>query len=168
MSRGTSRTSAQLRSRMPARLRLSDNVIAMHRPGISRREFLQRAALLSAAIAIPDCSLLAGPLRLGELLLSLQQFGYGEVDLNSVLHERQLQDTHNILMDLSEDSLLKPFRQMAGLPAPGVDLGGWYVYKADYDYRKRPLASFFLDILHYHILGYCPAATISCTLPATG
>ena len=39
-------------------------------------------------------------------------------------------------MELSEDGLLKPFRQMAGLPAPGEDLGGWYEYKADYDYRK--------------------------------
>ena len=39
-------------------------------------------------------------------------------------------------MELSEDSLLKPFSQMGGLPAPGEDLGGWYIYKADYDYRK--------------------------------
>jgi uncharacterized protein len=27
---------------------------------------------------------------------------------------------------LSEDSLLKPFRQREGLPTPGKDLGGWY------------------------------------------
>ncbi len=31
-------------------------------------------------------------------------------------------------MSLSEDSLLKPFRQMIGKPAPGKDLGGWYTY----------------------------------------
>ena len=31
-------------------------------------------------------------------------------------------------MGLSEDSLLKPFRQMVGQPAPGEDLGGWYQY----------------------------------------
>jgi DUF1680 family protein len=36
-------------------------------------------------------------------------------------------------MGLSEDSLLKPFRQMAGQPAPGADLGGWYHYNPDYD-----------------------------------
>lgn len=36
-------------------------------------------------------------------------------------------------MELSEDSLLKPLRQMAGQPAPGVDLGGWYHYDPDYD-----------------------------------
>ena len=39
-------------------------------------------------------------------------------------------------MGLSEDGLLKPFRQMGGQDAPGEDLGGWYMYKPDYDYRK--------------------------------
>ena len=32
--------------------------------------------------------------------------------------------------------MLKPFRQMGGQDAPGEDLGGWYMYKPDYDYRK--------------------------------
>ena len=32
-------------------------------------------------------------------------------------------------MELSEDSLLKPFRQMGGQPAPGEDMGGWYHYE---------------------------------------
>lgn len=36
-------------------------------------------------------------------------------------------------MELSEDNLLKPFRQMAGQPAPGADLGGWYHYDPNYD-----------------------------------
>ncbi len=39
-------------------------------------------------------------------------------------------------MGLNEDSLLKPFRQMGGMPAPGADLGGWYNYEPDYDYRR--------------------------------
>ena len=63
----------------------------------------------------------------------LQEFSYGDVDLHSELHEKQLQETHEVLMGLSEDSLLKPFRQMAGQPAPGEDLGGWYHYDPDYD-----------------------------------
>jgi len=58
----------------------------------------------------------------------LEQFGYGDVTLSSDLHEKQLSDTHAVLMNLSEDALLKPFRQMSGQPAPGDDLGGWYVY----------------------------------------
>ncbi|HEY1501377.1 MAG TPA: beta-L-arabinofuranosidase domain-containing protein [Acidobacteriaceae bacterium] len=56
--------------------------------------------------------------------------------LASDLHETQLHQTHAVLMALSEDSLLKPFRQMSGMTAPGENLGGWYDYDADYDYRK--------------------------------
>ena len=52
-------------------------------------------------------------------------------------HEAQLDNTQSVLMSLSDDSLLMPFRQMAGLPAPGVELGGWYAYRPDYDYRKN-------------------------------
>ena len=63
----------------------------------------------------------------------LSEFGYGDVSLTSDLHEKQLHETHAVLMELSEDSLLKPFRQMAGQPAPGADLGGWYHYDPDYD-----------------------------------
>jgi len=37
------------------------------------------------------------------------------------------------LATAGEDSLFKPFRYMAGQPAPGVDLGGWYHYNPDYD-----------------------------------
>ncbi|MEI4861623.1 hypothetical protein Q8G41_28970, partial [Klebsiella pneumoniae] len=44
-------------------------------------------------------------------------------------------NTHDVLMELSEDSLLKPFRQMSGMPAPGEDLGDWYSYNPDYDSR---------------------------------
>ena len=34
-------------------------------------------------------------------------------------------------MQLSDDSLLKPLREMAGMPAPGEDLGDWYHYDPD-------------------------------------
>jgi uncharacterized protein len=50
-------------------------------------------------------------------------------------------------MSLEEDSLMKPFREMSGLPAPGKDLGGWYMYKPDYDYRKDSA-------------GLCPGGTL--------
>ena len=39
-------------------------------------------------------------------------------------------------MGLSDDSLLKPFRQMSGQTAPGEDLGGWYHYNPDYEWGK--------------------------------
>ena len=38
-------------------------------------------------------------------------------------------------MGLSEDSLMKPFRQMGGQSAPGEDLGGWYNYEPNYDWH---------------------------------
>jgi len=107
----------------------------MKPPGSSRREFLQRAALLSAGLALPGIvrSAAKDP-QSGTAPLAT--FGYGEVTLNSKLHQQQLDNTHAVLMGLNEDSLMKPFRAMSGIPAPGEELGGWYMYKPDYDYRK--------------------------------
>ena len=66
----------------------------------------------------------------------LREFGYGDVSISSELHERQFRDSQEVLLNMSEDSLLKPFRQMAGLAAPGADLGGWYVYDPNYDTKS--------------------------------
>jgi DUF1680 family protein len=102
---------------------------------ISRRRFLQTGSVAGATYAlgvrIPRAwggmSATAAP---------LEEFHYSEVALASDAHESQLMNTHEVLMALSEDSLLKPFRRMAGMPAPGESLGGWYNYDPDYDYRK--------------------------------
>jgi uncharacterized protein len=56
--------------------------------------------------------------------------------LTSELHERQLEETRAVLMGLSDDSLLKPFREMSGMPAPGEDLGGWYHYSRNYKWGE--------------------------------
>jgi DUF1680 family protein len=97
---------------------------------------LQSVALVSAGSAIPGLrsSALVGtsgstsfdPIQSGPLT----QFSYGDVTLESRIHEEQFRQTQAVLMELSEDSLLKPFRQMVGQPAPGEDLGGWYTYDA--------------------------------------
>jgi uncharacterized protein len=97
---------------------------------ISRRTFAQSSSL---AIAGAVTSHFKFPVAVETPPKSLKEFGYGHVTLTSELHERQLHETHAVLMELSEDSLLKPFRQMAGQPAPGTDLGGWYHYDSDYD-----------------------------------
>jgi hypothetical protein len=65
-------------------------------------------------------------------LSSLTEFSYGDVTLAAGLPESQLQQTEAILMGLDDDALLKPFRLMAGKPAPGRDIGGWYRYDPDY------------------------------------
>jgi uncharacterized protein len=96
---------------------------------ISRRTFLTSISLTPAAT-----SGLEFPIGLSfRRKRPLEEFGYGDVTLRSELHQKQLDETHAVLMELSEDSLLKPFRQMAGQSSPGVDLGGWYHYDPDYD-----------------------------------
>ncbi len=104
---------------------------------ISRRRFLQRGSLAAATVA--------GTGLYGRRAWSadspesapLTEFGYGDVFIASDPHELQLMNTHAVLMTLSDDSLLKPLRQMSGMPAPGEDLGGWYHYDPDYNYRKN-------------------------------
>jgi uncharacterized protein len=99
---------------------------------VSRREFMQAASLAAVGAATHRFGFPAD-VETTRGLQPLAEFQYGDVTLASELHEKQLQETHAVLMELSEDSLLKPFRQMAGQPAPGTDLGGWYRYDPDYD-----------------------------------
>ncbi len=114
-------------------------------PRISRRIFVQSTSL--AAAGAVTCHLgFPTAIATSPILRPLKEFGYGDVTLTSDLHEKQLHDTHTVLMELSEDSLLKPFRQMAGQPSPGADLGGWYHYDPDYDPNT-------VDV------GFAPAAT---------
>lgn len=103
---------------------------------LSRRQFLRTGSLTAAAIAGMGTKTSRAWAEEQSPAAPLAEFGYGDVTLASDAHESQLMNTHQVLMDLSEDSLLKPFRQMAGLPAPGDNLGDWYNYNPDYDYRK--------------------------------
>ena len=107
----------------------------LHSLEVSRRRFLQSVSMAAAGMALPGRSL-AGEQTSDPAVQPLAQFDYGDVDLMSDLHEKQLEETHRVLMGLSDDSLLKPFRQMSGLPAPGKDLGGWYHYDPDYVWGK--------------------------------
>jgi hypothetical protein len=66
----------------------------------------------------------------------LEEVGYDQVTLKSPLHLAQLENARSVLMGLSDDSLLMPFRKMVNQDAPGEDIGGWYQYRVDYDYRK--------------------------------
>jgi hypothetical protein len=101
---------------------------------ISRRRFLEAGSLAAGAAA---AGRFAHGISLGTAsgaaTTPLAEFGYGDVDLASDLHETQLRETHAVLMALSDDSLLKPFRQMSGQAAPGEDLGGWYHYDPDWN-----------------------------------
>ena len=97
-----------------------------------RRDFLQRSAVLAATLALDRDQLFAAPAQPAPL----ETFAYSDVTLDGDLFTRQLDNTHSVLMSLDEDALMQPFRVMSGKPATGGDLGGWYIYKPDYDYRK--------------------------------
>jgi DUF1680 family protein len=101
----------------------------------SRRRFIQSAALVTAGTVVRR-RCLASALAATPALSPLEQFDYSDVVLNSDVHEKQLEETHSVLMSLSDDSLLKPLRQMSGRPAPGEDLGGWYHYNPDYKWGE--------------------------------
>ncbi len=66
----------------------------------------------------------------------LAEFGYADVALASAPQEQQLVRSHAVLMALTDDELLRPFRLMAGKDAPGRDIGGWYRYDPNYQVGK--------------------------------
>jgi len=108
---------------------------------------LQSAALASAGLSFTRSALASGlrsSSQAGSTVLS--EYGYGDVTLDSPLHEEQLRQTQAVLMGLDDDALLKPFRAMVGKPAPGADLGGWYRYDPNYDW-------------HTFDAGFAPSAT---------
>lgn len=57
---------------------------------------------------------------------ALQEFPYGAVRLTGGLIKTQFDRMQAHYLSLSNDRLLKVFRQRVGLPAPGADMGGWY------------------------------------------
>ncbi|HLY42583.1 MAG TPA: beta-L-arabinofuranosidase domain-containing protein [Terracidiphilus sp.] len=91
----------------------------------SRRTFLKSSAAVAAvALANPRAHAFSN----GQPAITppLSQFGYGDVTLLEGPVREQFDRNHAFYRGLNEDSLLKPFRQRAGLPAPGDDMGGWY------------------------------------------
>jgi uncharacterized protein len=99
---------------------------------LTRRDFVRLTAGLAAAGGAAPCAAIARAYTTAPLA----EVSYGDVTIDSAPHRAQLANTQEVLMSLSEDSLLKPFRQMAGQPAPGEDLGGWYNYDPDYDWHR--------------------------------
>lgn len=89
----------------------------------SRRTFLKAGATAAAgAMAIRNRAFCSD----AQLPPALNQFAYADVELLEGPLRQQFQTNHAFYRDLDEDSLLKPFRQRAGVEAPGEDMGGWY------------------------------------------
>jgi uncharacterized protein len=89
---------------------------------LTRRSFLKSAALTAAAATHPS---------LAESLAStprepLRELPYSDVQLTGGPFAEHYNAIHAHYLSLSNDRLLKVYRQRAGLPAPGEDMGGWY------------------------------------------
>ena len=84
------------------------------------------------------------PKRCLQITPPLSQFGYGDVELLEGPIREQFDRNHAFYLALDEDSLLKPFRQRAGLPAPGEDMGGWYSWAPLSDLDASPATTALL------------------------
>jgi uncharacterized protein len=96
--------------------------------GIDRRTFL-KAASVGAAGMVATTSLPSLPEEgkgLVAVTTPLATFPYGDVQLQAGPMKRQFEENHARYLHLDEDRMLKVFRQVAGLPSPGEDMGGWY------------------------------------------
>src|SRR5881394_4038786 len=100
----------------------------------SRRQFLQTSAI-AAGSAIATRSRLGWSLASGETKISppLSLFGYSEVQLLEGALREQFDRNHDLFFHLDEDALLKPFRQLTCMPAPGPYMGGWYDNSDDFN-----------------------------------
>ncbi len=87
---------------------------------LTRRTFIQTTA---AAAAMPALSGLAESSATRE---PLHELPYTAVQLTGGPLKRHYDAMHAHYLSLSNDRLLKVYRQRAGLPAPGEDMGGWY------------------------------------------
>ena len=86
---------------------------------LSRRSFVKAAAVFAAA---PPMTALAAV----ETREPLRQFDYADVQLTGGPFAEQYDALHAHYLALSNDRLLKVYRQRAGLSASGKDMGGWY------------------------------------------
>jgi uncharacterized protein len=94
---------------------------------VSRRQFLKvTAAAAGGATVARAMPAWAAPSATVAVVPPLSVFGYAQVQLLDGLLRQQFEQNHQLFLHLDEDALLKPFRQRAGMAAPGPDMGGWY------------------------------------------
>ena len=96
---------------------------------LDRRRFVQ----LTAAMALAPR--LKGQTGRDALTARLRAPGYNQVGITGGIARAQQQNASSILNGFDDDALLKPFRAMGGMEAPGPDLGGWYQYLPSYDWH---------------------------------
>jgi DUF1680 family protein len=97
-------------------------------PAIPRRTFLKSTATIAAAAYASRAFATSAESQKGTIAVAtpLNTFPYQDVQLLDGPMKRQFEENHARFLGLDEDRLLKVFRQVAGQPAPGEDMGGWY------------------------------------------
>lgn len=89
---------------------------------VSRRRFLKEVAATAALANL--CP--AYGLGVWTSRERLAEFNYSAVKITGGPLKDQFGRIHAAYLALDNDRLLKVYRQRAGLPAPGEDMGGWY------------------------------------------
>src|SRR5471032_1449054 len=105
-----------------------------------RRQFLKASAALAAGTAVmrgTPMFALAENHIITQVPTQLNQFDYANVQLLDGPMLEQFQQNIELFLNLPDDNLLKPFRQLAGQPTPGEDMGGWYSPSRDFDPPKN-------------------------------
>jgi len=100
---------------------------------LTRRTFLKgTAAAAAAGVGAPN-ALAQTAVNNHEAPTKLSPFPYSAIELLEGQMKEQFDANHEFFLALDEDSLLQPFRQKAGLPAPGEPMGGWYSWSDEFD-----------------------------------
>lgn len=100
---------------------------------VSRRSFLMTGAAAAGLAALHPRGWAQTPAHAQNGPTKLSQFDYSQVELLEGPMREQFRANHAFFLALNEDSLLKPYRKAAGLPAPGEDMGGWYTASDEFD-----------------------------------
>lgn len=100
---------------------------------ISRRAFMKGAAAAAAVGAVAPRTLAQSSAGGSAAPTKLRQLPYSAVELLDGPMREQFDANHKFFLALDEDSMLRPFRLKAGLPAPGEPMGGWYSWSDEFD-----------------------------------
>jgi len=100
---------------------------------LTRRRFLSLGAAATGAFSYRPLRALAqapGATTLPSAAITpgIRSVDYNQVELLEGPMRQQFDTNHEFFLRLDEDKLLKPFRQSAGMKAPGEDMGGWYSF----------------------------------------
>ena len=96
---------------------------------VSRRSVMECSLCAAAAsvIVTPEASAAVAAGQAGRAgRETMREFPYGAVTLTGGPLKAHFDRIHAHYLALDNDRVLKVFRENAGLPAPGPDMGGWY------------------------------------------